>query len=161
MINGGFEEGWIGWGHGGELSQTIVLTDRFSGRFSALLGSPDYPCRYVPVGSAWLEQTVCVPSTVSPTLTFSYEIWTYDRNKKLSRLYDLFDVEVDGVQVFSDMNKTEPYGCEDPVTVVTGVGSIDLGAYRGKRVVIRFENWNLPDRPYNTWTYVDDVRIHP
>ena len=160
IINGGFEEGWTGWTHGGELSQTVTSTSPHSDNYAALLGSPDYPCRYVPVGRAWMEQTVVVPSTGSPELSFWYRIFTYDRNRALSNIYDLFDVKINGVQVFADMNTNEPYGCEDPVIDLEWRQAVvDLSGYRGLCITIRFENWNRPDPYYNTWTYVDDVRI--
>jgi hypothetical protein len=160
IINGGFEEGWTGWTHGGELSQTVTSTSPHSGNYFALLGSPDYPCRDVPVGRAWMEQTVVVPSTGSPKLSFWYRIFTYDRNRYLSNTYDLFDVKINGVRVFADMNTTEPYGCQDPaIDLGWRQAIVALSGYRGSCITIRFENWNRPDPHYNTWTYVDDVRI--
>jgi hypothetical protein len=168
--NGDFEDGgWSGWAHGGRLSQTVTSTNPHSGDFSALLGihtwdpGPNYDyheCRSVPEGSAWMEQTVYVTDTASPQLSFYYEIWTHARNQDLENTKDLFEVTVNGFQAFSDMNQTEPYGCRDEPTLVTGVKTIDLGAYRGRCVTIRFENWNRGSSvKYNTWTYVDDVRI--
>ena len=160
IINGGFEEGWTGWIHGGELSQTVTSTHPHSGNYSALLGSPDYPCRDVPVGRAWMEQPVIVPSDGSPRLSLWYRIFTYDRNHDLGNIYDLFVVKINGVQVFADMNTDEPYGCQDPVTDLGWRQAIvDLSGYRGSCITLRFENWNRPDPHYNTWTYVDDVRI--
>jgi Mg-chelatase subunit ChlD len=171
IVNGGFENGWLCWTHGGELSQTVTSTNPYSGGFCALLGihtydpGPNYDyhkCRNIVTGSAWIEQSVFVPWTSSPRLSFYYEIWTHARNRELSNAKDLFEVRINNVQVFSDMNQTEPYGCQDPPTLVTGVETIDLSAYRGDCIAIRFENWNRGlSRKYNTWTYVDDVRIDP
>jgi hypothetical protein len=38
-------------------------------------------------------------------------------------------------------------------------GEIDLSAYRGRQITIRFEVRNSPDRWYNTWAFVDEVRL--
>ena len=45
-------------------------------------------------------------------------------------------------------------------------GQIDLTPYKGQRVTIRFENKSTSDYGldvgwYNTWTFVDNVRIVP
>ena len=162
IINGGFEEGWTGWTHGGELPQTVLSTNPHMGSFSALLGDPAYECENgVPVGSAWVEQAFFVPHTISPTLSFWYNIFTQDRNPFLDDEFDSFDVRIDGNLVFRDAKKKGTYGCAPGVEQDLGwqSGEIDLSRYRGRRVVIRFENRSSPDGWFNTWTFVDDVQF--
>ena len=169
VTNGGFEddgeakgpdEEWIGWTHGGKLNQSITSTNPHSGNFSALLGNPAYKCRNgVPIGSAWLEQTVLVPSTASPELSFWYNILTHDTNLVLSDTYDSFEVKINGSRVFLYMNSTESYGCNDLRDLEWRPKIIDLSSYAGMFITIRFENWNRLDNWYNTWTYVDDVEV--
>lgn len=164
VVNGGFERGWTGWTHGGELDQSVTPGNPYSGDFSALLGDPDYDCEgNVPVGSAWVEQTVFVPSYLgAPTLSFRYNILTQDRNPYLDDEFDRFDVRVDNTLVFADAKKTGSYGCElDPGEwdLHWQLGQVDLGAYSGQTITIRFENGSRPDGWFNTWTYLDDVRI--
>jgi hypothetical protein len=164
LINGGFEDGWTGWTHGGELAQTITSTNHHSGTFSALLGDPDYVCQNrVPVGSAWVEQTFYVPRTDDPRLLFQYNIVTQDINPYLSDEFDSFDVKINGSLKFRDARRTGTYGCAPQEEEDLGWqhGEINLGDYRGQLITIRFENWNRPDGWYNTWTFVDDVQLMP
>jgi uncharacterized repeat protein (TIGR01451 family) len=161
VINGGFEDGWTGWAHEGN---TSILSDYpFSGNYSARLGNPDYNCKGgVPIGRIGsIEQTVSVPSTTSPKLSFWYRIFTHDRNSKLSDDYDSFDVRINGMLVFRDMNQTDPYGCGNLRDLGWMHAIVDLSSYRGSYIIIRFEDWNRFDSWYNTWTYVDDVQIDP
>jgi uncharacterized repeat protein (TIGR01451 family) len=162
LTNGDFETTWTGWLHGGELNQSVTSTNPYSGTFSALLGDPTYNCRGdVPQGSAWMEQTFSVPDTVSPTLSFRYNIFTHDKNSKLDDIYDRFDVKVNGTLVISDMNTTDPYGCDDLRDLGWQQATVELGDYAGTCITLRFENWNRYDGWYNTWTYVDDVQVTP
>jgi uncharacterized repeat protein (TIGR01451 family) len=161
MVNGGFEDGWTGWVHGGELSQSIGCTNARLENCSALLGNPNYKCEGdVPTGSAWVEQAVLVPNTTSPDLYFWYNIFTQDHDSSLSGQYDSFDVRINGILVFRDANTSDSYGCNVPTKDLGWkIREVDLTAYRGQSITIRFENWSRADGWYNTWTYVDDVRI--
>jgi len=161
--NGGFEDGWTGWTHGGELHQSISSDYPHSGNFSALLGDPAYNCENgVPEGSAWIEREVSIPSTVSPTLLFWYRIFTHDLNANLVDEFDSFDVEIDGVRVFraaDDVNYD--YGCDQPAKDLGWQrGEVSLSAYRGKEVTIRFKIRST-DGWFNTWTYVDHIQVFP
>jgi uncharacterized protein YegL len=171
IVNGGFEDGWTGWHHDGELAQTVTSANRSSGNLSALLGDPNYKCEGgVPVGSAWVEQTVVIPSSVtSPMLYFRYNIFTQDKNPYLQDEYDRFDVKVGNTLVFSDARRSEPYGCtlaSKDLDLRWQDGKVDLSAYSGHQITIRFENMSTSDYEpdfgwYNTWTFVDNVRIEP
>ena len=164
IVNGGFENGWSGWTHEGELAQSIASTTPFAGSFSALLGNPAYVCQSgVPIGSAWMDQSPFVPNTITPTLVFRYRIFTQDINSFLNDQFDSFDVRINGVLRFRDAKVTGAYGCAPQVPIDLGwrLGEIDLSAYRGQQISIRFENRNQPDGWYNTWTFVDEVWITP
>ena len=170
IVNGGFEDGWTGWTHGGELAQTITSTDHRSGNFSALLGNPAYVCQNgVPVGKAWMQQSIRVPNTATPTLHFLYRVITQDINPSLDGDFDSFDVWVippddDKVLVLREAKETGVYGCGPQGKKDFGwqsSGEISLENYRDEIVTIRFENRNWPDGWYNTWTFVDDVRLVP
>lgn len=165
IINGGFENGWTGWTHGGELPQTVTSSNPHSGNFSALLGNPGYKCENgVPVGSAWIQQTFLVPHTAAPRLSFWYNIWTQDKNPYLSNDFDSLDVKINDALVFRDAKITGTYGCNLPLAqqdLGWRVWEIGLDNYRGQRITIRFQNRSYPDRWFNTWTYVDDVRFIP
>jgi len=165
ITNGGFEDWWTGWTHGGELPQTITSTSPHSGYFSALLGDPAHKCeKGVPVGSAWMQQVFLVPHTAAPRLTFWYNIWTQDKNPYLSNDFDSFDVKINDALVFRDAKITGTYGCNLPAAqqdLGWRVKEVSLEEYRGRQITIRFENRSYPDGWFNTWTYVDDVRFIP
>lgn len=161
VVNGGFEGGWTGWTHGGQLNRAIVSEDSYTGpyagRFSARLGDPAYECRNgVPVGSAWVEQTLYVPENRS-TLSVQYNIWSQDINPD----FDSFDILIDGTLVFRDARREGPYGCEPQMLVGLGwqEAKVDLTPYRGQELVLRLEVRNGSDGWYNTWAYVDQVRL--
>jgi len=159
--NGGFEDGWAGWIHGGVLSQTITSTNPHSGDFAALLGEPGDECEDARAGSAWIERGFCVCADDSPTLRFSYNIWTYDLNRKLIDKYDSLDVTINGQLQFRDAKITGAYGCDSSVNPDLGWRSaeISLDDYRGQQIVIRFEIRST-DGWFNTWAYIDDVEIN-
>jgi len=161
--NWGFELGnFTSWQHGGQLAQSVTATP-YSGSYSALLGSPSYPCNGVPIGSAWLRRSVRVPSSGSPTLSFWYRIRTQDKNSALSDQLDLFAVYINGSRVFADANRTEDAICPGtPYDLDWRQGSISLDDYRGQTIEITFYNYNrAPVEPKwgNTYTYIDDVSV--
>ena len=86
ITNGGFEEGsFVGWSQGGALPRTIVTTLHtgtvFSGTYSALLGDPalgDGGAGNVPVGSAWITQTVTIPEGRTGILSLHYRLQGWD-----------------------------------------------------------------------------------
>jgi hypothetical protein len=164
IINGGFEQGWSGWAHGGELVQSIVGDNPYSGVWVARLGNPNYVCQNgVPIGSAWMEQVFQVPDTANPHLEFKYNIFTQDINPYLSDNFDSFDVKINGEVRFRDAKITGSYGCAPQVETNLGwmTGTISLNTDRGRYIIIRFENRNPSDNWYNTWTFVDDVQFIP
>jgi hypothetical protein len=104
----------------------------------------------------------------SPTLSFAYDIVSQDRNPYLESKYDRFTLEINGTSVFTDAKKSGDYGCHPGGEVDLGwrTKQIDLTPYKGQRITIRFENISTFDYEpgfgwYNTWTFVDDVRIIP
>lgn len=162
LTNGDFENGWVGWTHGGVLAQNISSGNPHTGNFAVLLGDPVYNCTGgVPVGSAWVEQLVPVPSVASPQLIFLYNIFTHDKNSSLGDTYDSFDVKINGNLVFRDMNKDGPNDCGNLRNLGWRQRTINLSSYAGSSITLRFENWNRYDNWYNTYTYVDDVQIVP
>ena len=160
--NWGFETGdFTSWQHGGQLAQSVSTAEHHSGNYSALLGSPSYPCNGVPVGSAWLRRSVTVPSSGSPILRFWYKIHTQDYNPSEPWQYDYFAVKINGSEVLTDSNTIWPADQNNCTTYkfdwTSGVVSLD--AYKGQTIEITFYNHNRPDKFYNTYTYIDDVSV--
>jgi hypothetical protein len=168
LTNGGFEEGWAGWTHGGELAQTISSVDAHSGTYAARLGDPVYECRGgVPLGRAWAERTFTIPGSGVTKLQIWYRIWSEDQLN--ADLFDRFEIWLNGNLELRDGNVTGIYGCEeDPQSEGWESIEIEVSDYAGQSVTLRFENWNWADDPYlptsdfyNTWTYVDDIELLP
>jgi uncharacterized repeat protein (TIGR01451 family) len=178
LKNGSFEDGWTGWTDDGILREFVTSTIVHTGQFSVLLGDPAYKCDgRVPVGEARIQQKrVFVPPTNSPKLHFWYRIFTQDKKTASSEKFDSFDVKINGHElVFQDANITAPKGCDLPSLIGFGWQANDLGwregkvdlfvpgvyDYRGQFITVTFKNSNQPHGWYNTWTFVDDVKIIP
>jgi uncharacterized repeat protein (TIGR01451 family) len=165
--NGGFEYGqdeWGEWTPGGALSPRISSYESKLGSFSALLGNPALHCNDVPVDSAWVTQTVLIPNTNDAKLSFWYRIFTQDRNAA----FDRFEVYVNDTRVFLKAKDSGRYGCdleEKDMDLGWQLKTINLRNYfnpdeiKGQLVTIRFENRNYPDHWFNTYTYLDDVKM--
>ena len=141
------------------------------GAKTVLLGNTGLACAGVPIGYAAVEQTFIVPESVM-TLTFSYIIWTQDASP--SGAYDRFEVYVDGQLKFSDGNQVnQGLGCgtwrrvpgpenqRGGATSGWAIGKIDLTPYKGQKITVSFQNHSRFDNYYNTYTYLDNVRLEP
>jgi hypothetical protein len=154
--NGDFKRDFECWRHGGELDQTVEC---HGDQCYAVLGSPDYPCYGgVPVGEAWIKQMVKVPRIISPTLSFRYRVFSYDLDLPE---YDYFQIAVNGEPLserYGNYEWNEPSCDREPWDSGWMMSTLDLSAFRGEEEM-SFHNINGTQPYYNTWTYVDDIRI--
>ncbi len=173
IINGGFETGDFGpaWVHGAfrgnnfnpnQADHAVVLDLPASGSYSALLGF-----KYASQRSgtrAFAYQDVTIPADVSSAmLFFRVRMQGYD-----SQFYDPFlaDVRTTSGSVldrvlllsFTEYNYIfkDSGWLDDDDTLPVGY---DMSAYAGQTVRIYFEQANLYDNLYETWTFVDDVSV--
>jgi len=162
----------------------------YSDRHCALLGSPGYPCTGIPKGHGQIYQIFGVSPTGAPKLSFWYRIFSYDErgyDKYGFDRFDTFEVHIDDVfpndtppiRLLIDGSQDGKFGCnkddldvspwkQSPIFDLSAIpdgsgGSVD---YRGKAVRLSFLVYSrdLPEYQkawYNTWVYVDDVRIEP
>ncbi len=178
--NGSFEngeKGLSGWTVPDETKLPVAVvnsaerdnTEPSEGERMLLLGNPKYPCSGVPQGYAAAEQKFVVP-TNAISVTFDYVIWMQDVS--LDETYDRFEVYLwkDGDPMpetpeHDDGNMvTEGVGCDKwwrvpPEESEWKEGSVDLKKYQGQMVNLSFRVYNRQDNWYNTYTYVDNVRI--
>jgi uncharacterized repeat protein (TIGR01451 family) len=167
VSNPGLETGdFTGWQHGGALAQTIQSGETQAGGYAALLGDPGYDCLGgVPVGSAWMEQTMLVPAVGSPELSFWYRIYSHDHLRWTTGQWgDAFYMYINGGVILRDNYDNYPLpapGCDNLQDSGWKHYSFDLSPWRGQQITVRFENTSVADGYYNTWSYVDDVTITP
>jgi hypothetical protein len=128
----------------------------------ALLGSPNVACEQANVGHSLVKQVVDltgVPDAAEVTLYFDYVLWSED--KVSGDDYDHFGVYINGDRILrSGYDGNEPFGC--------GKWSWKLGSivlpipsryYDGQSITLLLGNYTRLDNWYNTYTYVDNVRI--
>ena len=84
---------------------------------------------------------------------------THDRNRFLDHRADYFEATVSGERVLQDMKREGTYGdCGvPPDNLGWREGVVDLSPWRGQYVSVRFHLYS--DVEYNTWVYVDGVRV--
>lgn len=161
LCNGSFDYSFSCWDHGGELTQTVVLS---GSNHLAILGSSDYPCiGGIPIGEAWISQSFQVPDAGEPSLSFSYEVYSYDIDTS-----DTFEVCINKGQpnekLITKAGNTEwtESDCEGEVWH-SGWRSekISLKEFKGKSITLSFRNVNRIDQSWNTWTLLDDVLLLP
>ena len=181
VTNGEFETGsFSGWSSGGAMPTSLAPPPAppptGAGAYSALLGSPayghGYPNPVVPVGSAAVSQTVTVPLISEwplMRLSFWYRVFTYDvvYHPGRQKHYDSFEVYVlssTGVTItrlLQDGNTDLSLVGPDKPVIDLGwkLVSFDLSPYAGQTIRLWFGNFNRQDGYYNTYTYLDSVRI--
>lgn len=174
--NGGFEND-SRWILSGELQHERTTAKRHSGSYSLQLGHDGsgpclgkVPCS--PGGSQNCESTASavqgfdVPSSGSPSLSFYYQIYTYDHKPTERPAADYFAVYVQDLGTSAetlvykdDLGWVSNYQCYNLSKKDTWqyISSIDLSAYKGKTVQLIFKVTNGGHNYWNTWVYVDDV----
>jgi uncharacterized repeat protein (TIGR01451 family) len=173
VTNGGFESGDFGptWVHGAYFGGTnnpnnadhvVVLDLPYSGNYSALLGF-----KYTPQLRNWhafMYQDVTIPPNISSaTLNFKIRMQGYD-----SDYYDPFIVDIrntgGGVleriitlsfAEWNDKFKDSGWISDDD----QAPEGHDVSGYAGQTVRLYFDQANLYDALYETWTYIDDVSL--
>jgi hypothetical protein len=141
---------------------------------AALLGAadPSYGCSNIPLGMSGLSQALQVPST-GGQLKFQYFMITWDGSASGSHAYDAFEVYIDAELKYDDANRNPtltncntPWrvpGPQNPRTETAGwhEAVLDLSAYAGQSITVAFRNYSRFDHYYNTYTYLDNVRLEP
>jgi hypothetical protein len=145
----------------------IVDTAIPLGKYSLLLGSPDYPCTQVPQGFVGARQTIQVPNVPNgAALRLAFKYVVYSQDASTSDKFDRFEVRINGNIVYWDGNQdnTNLDQCRYRRVPAGGwaTGQVSLVSpvdYRGQTITVSFENWSRADNFYNTFTYLDDVRV--
>jgi hypothetical protein len=168
FANGSFETGtfypWIGAGPGSPMIASVVPNPSpgcFPGSSTARLGTPGKLAdNTIPVGETSFEQTFHVPTNASQ-LSFVYQAFSYDVIQGCSsgRYYDRFNVMINGTPVYTDGNSA----CSSDGQTLWQSGcqsrSIPIGSLAGQNITLRFSVYNLTYPSFNTWAYVDNVRV--
>jgi hypothetical protein len=179
FVSGDFESNsFAGWYTGGTLPFSIVPHPVLStgdrppngGNYAARLGDPKYGCgsNNVPKdGQAYIKAYVNVPGGTSH-LRFSYRVISYDvvRNPTEGNAWwDRLEVQANGNRLDPASgnpygNATGNYGCDKP-PYDSGwqEASLNLSAYAGQTILLTFFNVSAGDTWYNTWSYLDNIRV--
>ncbi len=175
--NGDFETGnFIHWDVGGklmELGAVVPITSTTGDQtLAGRLGSPDYGpgvegVGYVPVGRGAITQTITVPSLnelSKPRLFLRYRIFTYDVmwSDYYHRYYDTFEVHILDQDGHESVPLIDGYQGNEYATLHDlgwREAKIDLTPYAGQQIQIVLADYNRWDNRFNTWTYVDDVKV--
>jgi hypothetical protein len=168
FTNGTFETGfftpWNKADLGGPMVASVVgnlSPGCFAGGFTARLGTPgQQPNNTIPIGEVNFAQYFRVPAGASQLL-FKYQVFSYDiiQGASSGRFYDRFEVAINDAPVLISGNPAGstngttlwPSGCQS--------GSINISAFAGQDITLKFSVYNLTYPSYNTWAFVDDVRI--
>jgi hypothetical protein len=154
IVNGGFEDGEVGWhqyssGGGTWLPHDLIGTEAegynpYEGEFGATLGG--YEC-------SWdvLTQTVTIPA--GGRLSYWWQMHTYETTIFVDNLkVDLLTVGGELVTPLSDHGIDGPEGIWQQKVV-------DVSAYAGQTLVLRFHAYN--DNYYFSWFDLDLICLRP
>jgi hypothetical protein len=168
FANGSFETGtfypWISTGPGSPMIASVVPNPSpgcFPGSSTARLGTPGKLAdNTIPVGEVDFEQTFHVPTNASQ-LSFVYQAFSYDviQGCNSERYYDRFNVMINGTPVYTDGNPACSSDGQSLWQSVCQSRSIPIGSFAGQNITLKFSVYNLIYPSFNTWAYVDNVRI--
>jgi hypothetical protein len=164
----GFETGkFVGWKVSGALPSSIVTSPLppDGGNYAALLGDPGYGCGdspTIPIGQALIQAYARVPDTGTPYLRFDYRVRSYDTvyGPEHGEWWDRLEVRVDKdvlARYGADPNPTP--NCSHLYDSGWQEAEFSLAAYKGKTVILTFFNENHFDGYFNTYSYLDNIRI--
>jgi len=187
LQNGDFSDGLLGWSFvPGDPAETVSNSAEACGTApEVLLGHPEKGVGWnnVPIGAAAISKSIQLPprnQVPAIAISLRYHMSTYDVLEAMFQgelvTWDSFDVSViDGGEervLLRDGNRDPDYhpgnveeGYDRPrlFDLKCKVVSLDLSAFQHptavRNVEIKLANWNRRDQYYNTWTYVDDVRL--
>jgi hypothetical protein len=169
----GFETGAvIGWKTSGSLPVRVVShpvppadgKPPGGGTYAASLGSRSYGCGdtpVVPVGRATIQAYADVPASGTPYLRFDYRVLSYDTVRSSGgEWWDRLEVRVND-QVLARYGDSDPgnLSCSNLYDSDWNQAEFDLSAYAGQVVILTFFNENHADRYWNTYSYLDNIRI--
>ena len=154
------------WKTSGALPSSVVTNPvpPGGGSHAARLGSPSYGCGedpVVPVGRATIQAYAAVPSSGTPYLRFDYRVYSYDTvRSSAGEWWDRLEVQVNGTPLAR-------YGDPDPGNLSCGnrydsgwqQGEFNLSAYKGQTILLTFFVENHYDGYWNTYAYLDNIRI--
>jgi hypothetical protein len=169
----GFETGSIvGWKVSGALPHQVVRhpvppvdgTPPNGGTYAARLGSNSYGCAdtpIVPIGRVTMQAYTSVPTSGTPYLRFDYRVLSYDTVRSKSGVWwDRLEVRVDD-QVLARYGDPDfaNLACDNLYDTRWEQAEFNLSDYAGQTVLLTFFNENHEDGYWNTYSYLDNIRV--
>ena len=169
----GFETGAVvGWKTSGALPIRVVShpvppadgKPPGGGTYAARLGNRSYGCGdtpVVPIGRATMQAYAEVPTGGTPYLRFDYRVLSYDTVRSSpGEWWDRLEVRVND-QVLARYGDPDPgnLSCSNLYDSGWSQAEFDLSAYVGQTVILTFFNENHFDGYWNTYSYLDNIRI--
>jgi len=167
LLNGDFGSGDFlpCWHETGPIETDVVPPsepDNCFDSFAARLGEPG-KIGGIPVGNGTIYQSVTLPPSTSPKLEFDYCMYSYDIKQGCvnKKWYDTFEVAINDINDplirIGNTDDCEPGDLREKEDHI----SRDLSSFAGQTIRLYFSVWNRVDHNYNTWVYIDNVRIVP
>lgn len=156
LVNPGFETGDLtGWTQGTVVDFAGVVgpdgyNTPYQGNYMLRLGTPGFNARSLGPNTVYQDFVV-----VNPTLTFAYDVFTYDYTG-----YDKFYYRVEDVSTGTNVAYYSQTAWGSDLSLKTTgwrTVSIDLSAYMGKTLRLEFDAEETGDTYYTTWAYVDSA----
>jgi len=163
--NGGFETGdFSGWITGATTPAFKLQVVRQDGNHVALLGDPTANCNGGAPhnGAAWLYQTITVPATANPVLSFRYRVVSQDDERFEALNVYVRDVNGDVLEQVLHAGAPRPATLCERAPWDSGWREkrFSLALHAGQQVQVYFELRSEDDRGYfNTWAYLDQVEV--
>jgi len=169
----GFETGAVvGWETSGTLPIRVVShpvppangTPPGGGTYAARLGNRSYGCGdtpVVPIGRATMQAYANVPTSGTPYLRFDYRVLSYDTVRSSGgEWWDRLEVRVnDRVLARYGDPDTANLSCGNLYDSNWKQAEFNLSTYAGQIVLLTFFNENHVDGYWNTYSYLDNIRI--
>ncbi|MSP14837.1 MAG: hypothetical protein EXR62_17985 [Chloroflexi bacterium] len=153
-----------GWTVGGNQPTYVVKSNSqqqtytCQGDYSVRLGTPIISGQPQPAGGAFIIQDVTIPaSSLRPEVHLCYRIITNDIRAWSDFRVDVLDVNGQFLQQLYEDGYANEFFATEYNDLGWNSAILDLSAYKGRRIRLRFWSQNKYDGSLGIWTFLDSV----